>query len=535
MRYRLPFLVLAVVLASWAVPSIRADDYTLTATGSWFCRDGTTGDVLPLAGARVELMDSDCDGSEVCDERMGVSHVREDGSFEVSGSGGDSGNYDWSKPDVYVRVIFNDDDGVRLTDELNNDRGANTPEHDHNNVQGSVNFGNWTTGLGTGQGQGTKCATWIRARSAFQSYKQLFNNAPPAGHYDVEYWSGVLNGTPWTNTDTTHWPVHYITGNVNEHEFAHSVRHAADGDGTHFAGDAFKYRYPRYHEYCDSKHLADGETVRKAFAFNEGWAEYWEGYGGGCHPVGSLDMTVEGDVAAALTDLSSCQGVGKTGMVRVLQNHPGAIHSYAEFQRFFDQEFPGACPGVSKPPLTEAIPLRVLSQKVQIDAALKEREALRADIANLTHDLTAAQLAARSTQRPCRNPDCYVVFQALVKPHVLQGSIALKRLALSRLEDNLRDADRIPGMLSSGNFSSWYAETKNAYLRKVSEVNLAAMRNAVAAATALAERSPDATPLLQDLRTKMVRIENDLRERKPPLPQMEPSLLSDRAEQLPPR
>jgi hypothetical protein len=85
--------------------SAWANNYTVTGTGSAFCHDGTNNSIVPLAGARVQLMDSDCDGSTICDDVMGESHIAADGSFTVTGSGGDPGDYSWSRPDVYIRVV----------------------------------------------------------------------------------------------------------------------------------------------------------------------------------------------------------------------------------------------------------------------------------------------------------------------------------------------------------------------------------------------------------------------------------------------
>jgi hypothetical protein len=105
---------------------------------------GSDNSTQPLAGARIEMWDSDCDGSTICDDFMGSSRINADGTFSVTGTGGDP----FSGPDVYLRVVYNDDAGVRLTDELNDDRSVDTPEHDHNNVGGgTIDFGAWTIGL----------------------------------------------------------------------------------------------------------------------------------------------------------------------------------------------------------------------------------------------------------------------------------------------------------------------------------------------------------------------------------------------------
>ena len=470
-------------------------DFHVEAKGSWMCRDGTTGAILPLAGARVELMDSDCDGSEICDDLMGTTHVNDDGTFLVAGDGGDPFN---GKPDVYVRVVFNDDQGVRLTDELNRDRGANTPEHDHNDFEGSIDFGTWTTGLNTAPGEGTKCATWIRARQAFRNFISLTGSNPPAGHYDVEYWSGVFAGTPWTNTDTTHWPTHFQTGQVNEHEFGHSVRHAFDGDGAHFAGDAFKFRYARNHELCDSKHLLDIQSVREAFAFNEGWAEFWEGAIGGCNAT--RNMTVEGDVAAALGDLSSCRGVTKAAMTKVLQANPEAIHSFGDFKNFFDRQFPGACTGMTGSSLTvQNLGARFLSLTVRQRSAQQAVAALSRDIETRTSELRKAVQEAASAGSVCTGIDCEAIFQKLVRPAFLKGSIRAQQLARDRLRTELNEGNIYQG-LNDGTFFSRFKEIDGSYQGKLVQIQSDALQEAIRAAMVLVGRSPAAAPLLDRLR-----------------------------------
>jgi hypothetical protein len=73
---------------------LAAADATVTAVGSVFCFDGAigaTGAEIPLVGARVELMDSDCDGSQICDDEMNSTstYVDVNGTFTVMGKGGD--------------------------------------------------------------------------------------------------------------------------------------------------------------------------------------------------------------------------------------------------------------------------------------------------------------------------------------------------------------------------------------------------------------------------------------------------------------
>ncbi len=251
------------VLASGAA----SNDFTVTAIGSFFCYDGSTNTTVPLAGARVLLMDSDCDGSTVCDDLMGSGHIEADGSFRVTGHGGDPGDWSWSRPDVYLQVVYNDDQGVRETDELDWDRSTVTPQHDHDNTTdgSTVDFGSWTAGTGVNIGEGTRCGVWLAGRRAFQNYVAMMGENPPAGHWDIEYWSAIWAGTPWTSDNTTHWPIHYNSFAAT-HEFGHSVRHAADGDRNHFNWDVTRFRYARNHSRSRTgypKNVYGNDAVRR--------------------------------------------------------------------------------------------------------------------------------------------------------------------------------------------------------------------------------------------------------------------------------
>src|SRR5438477_3165370 len=114
-----------------------ARSVTVTGTGQILCQDGD-GTLVPLPGAGVELMDSDCDGSSICDDLMGTGFTDSSGNFSVTGSGGDPGNYHWSNPDPYVRVMYDDGAGVRVTDELDDTQWNSSPQHSHDNVGGGT-------------------------------------------------------------------------------------------------------------------------------------------------------------------------------------------------------------------------------------------------------------------------------------------------------------------------------------------------------------------------------------------------------------
>ena len=59
-----------------------------------------------------------------------------------------------------------------------------------------------------------------------------------------------------------------ISSGTAKHEFAHTIRHYYDGNYAHFLADAGRFWYLRSHS-CSLE-------TNPGFAFNEGWAEYWE-------------------------------------------------------------------------------------------------------------------------------------------------------------------------------------------------------------------------------------------------------------------
>lgn len=428
------------LLATGAV----SNDYTVTAVGSFFCYDGSTNTTVPLAGARILLMDSDCDGSTICDDVMGSGHIAADGSFRVTGRGGDPGDWSWSRPDVYLRVVYNDDQGVRETDELDRDRSTDTPQHDHDNTPdgSTVDFGAWVAGTGVNAGEATQCGVWLAGRKAYQDYVTLMGENPPAGHWDIEYWSAIWAGTPWTNDNTTHWPIHYTSWTAL-HEFGHTIRHAADGDRNHFNWDVTRFRYARSHSRCDpnaNRIGTDTRTMDLAYGFNEGWAEFWEGQVSGCWAV-SIEDALEGNVAFALNVIANRPGVGKTTMVEVLKANPGQIHSLDEFIAALSSGL-----GMSSSPLVQAIdsarqvPIRAATDASSPISTRRAREVMQATVASaqsslrrLERELAVASDAARGV-RTCTRDDCETLIRTATRPVMLRAEIEAQRLALRRLE-----------------------------------------------------------------------------------------------------
>jgi hypothetical protein len=126
-------------------------------------------------------MDSDCDGGEICDDVLGTDVVRDDGSYEVTEGGGDPDTWSWSRPDVYARILFKDDLGVRLTDEMGQIRGASTGQQVHDDIEGSVNPGFRTAGTDVVPPGSTQCGAKTEFRSVLAAHvKPAMLQAPLA-------------------------------------------------------------------------------------------------------------------------------------------------------------------------------------------------------------------------------------------------------------------------------------------------------------------------------------------------------------------
>ena len=483
-------------LAMLLAPLVFADA-TVTATGSLFCRDRN----LPGVGLRVELMDSDCDGSEICDDVMGVGPVAADGSFRVTGRGGDPLGGD---PDVYLRFAYNDDGGVRMTDEADVTRSASTPQHDHNNTpDGSViDFGAITIAPTAAPDESPRCQIFLAVRRAYRDYIDNVNPAhssPPAGHIDILMWSAIWAGTAWTNTDTIHWPIDYRSS-AAPHEFGHSVRHAADGSPAHFAGDVVAYRYARNHDNpcAEDANAQQGELLSsvRAYNFNEGWADYWDNNFPAC--PGILNDMGEASVAKYLRAYQGASGLTKMDMVNVLLENPGSIHNIDEFADKLAVHL-----GVARSPLTDrADALRRAAASTP--ASTNGRSYTQAQMSSLTQAALdaarqkaaelrrAAQRASGSREprvRACKDSDCEVLFKKTIEPILLQGEADALDVYAAKLKEaaSRRWIDQVQRVRAEGRFDAWFAAYRGDLQARV---NAAMTKTLTKADTALARLRP---------------------------------------------
>jgi hypothetical protein len=190
------------------------------------------------------------------------------------------------------------------------------------------------------------CELWRLGTVVLEDYHQAAGRSPPAKKLRIKRWSGVWDGTPYTFYEyvvlTTNFPLkapHRDEANRRStlfHEFGHSIRHVADGDEVHWNWDNFRWAYARFHSGC--------EVFNTQYAFNEGWANFWEDGRvftlAACNTVtsGFLDWN-EDLIGKRLLELSGAlctpadPGTCRRRMVEVLEKNPGAIHSLWDFEK----------------------------------------------------------------------------------------------------------------------------------------------------------------------------------------------------------
>jgi hypothetical protein len=290
----------------------------------------------PMVNANVELVEYRWPGWS--DPVIDRGRTDAAGRFSLRGTGG----WLFGDPTTYVRVLYESrvppapDKGARVHDELGRTRTGVGPHFDFR--FGVIDMGALNT-------TGLDCLLWEGLTRAVDDYRITADAVAPLPYDDVaiQRWSAASAGTPFALLSTISWPTGYRGNGVRSeitvfHEFAHTVRHSFDGNFGHFLGDVVNFNYLRNHNPCD--------VTNEGFAFNEGWAEFWETRSSAL-PRGRMFCNtpprwdVEGDVAADLRQWSRC--VGYENMARTLRDNPGGIHSRDEFVAALRVRFPRAC------------------------------------------------------------------------------------------------------------------------------------------------------------------------------------------------
>jgi hypothetical protein len=380
--------------------------------GRFVCSDGQ-----PLAGARVEFWQVHSRNLPQiwpnAVQRVAI-HADANGAWAFRVTGGES---NW-----FIRsVLVSSEVGVKdfpltwnhFVDTLRsqNDR----PVHDY----------------GTQQVPGAQCRLWRAFQQAAVDFAKDTGTGHPAGAITVT--SGAPNaGTPLSPYTDIWWPSDYKPYDTNgksvaKHEYAHTVRHALDGNRAHFLGDAAYYWYARKHSGTSCVPTNIG------FAFNEGWAEYWADEVRMTPCPNASDYRIERNVAFELKRLqSACVNIGTRGrMVDVLRRH--RVHALSEFITAMGcQAAPPQRPikmtGKAKRPADLLLKLALArvrsghSWLLELDRTIRS---LRAQAAR------AAALAKRAAPCPKRAP-CDVAIFRRINPFLVQGQLDAARAIRKR-------------------------------------------------------------------------------------------------------
>ncbi len=323
-RRRAPACVAALALALLvALPEpAAARIWETTFRGQWSCND--RGRYLPMAGVRVELWRRYAKWSpRALDTKVGQTWTDADGAYSIHTRTSASDSHDFYPVvplDGLTEFPFS---GFEYTTRFQVD---DVPERD----------------FGVAIVSDTRCAVWLGFLRALRDYRAATGSAGSGGFGGVLYGAPTA-GVPFALYDVVWWPSGHAPSmtlagdgfgyDTARHEFAHTVRHTLDGSLTHWLGDVAAYNYAQQHSLCT--------RASSAFAFNEGWANYWAGVGNryrtgpgevraACNPA--TDMRYEGNVAAALQALQERCGLTRGAMVAVLARNRGRIHGFDAFR-----------------------------------------------------------------------------------------------------------------------------------------------------------------------------------------------------------
>lgn len=505
-----------------------SQEFHVQVSGHFDCLDN--GVLRPLAHAHVEIMDSDNDVGTFGDDLLGMTDTNDQGDFSHDGIGGDGGNWSWSKPDVYAQVLLDDQWSlkIRVKDDNDNTESRATPQHDHDNVEGSVNVGSmwWGSQSSTAEHNAAAPCIWLQSRQAILQYANQTQQPLPEGRYEIHYWAGIYptgDITPLTTLATTHWPRHYsmYSGRTNTHEFYHALRHGLDGDQQHFDWDATRFRYGRPHNYCDSKHVGETRYNREGFAFNEGWAQFagisitlapWR-----CTPVAQpINTTLEGDVAFLLGQLerdiaaqltaSGSSRLPREVMLSVLRDNAEGIHTFDEYCRAVQAVVPGSCGPVPMPLGIAAPPpdTRAYSSYTSSSATRMVRAEIAAQLDTTRSQsaaLRAARAAAARVRPPCTGQDCEAKVKLLVRPSLLEREIQVHQLVARRLTAILADSKTRDSSLTE--FEQRFIADAREFQQKLLRINVATLEQIVKNLTPMERVSPVARPLVDEWRRKL--------------------------------
>jgi hypothetical protein len=295
--------------------TVGSAHHPVTAYGAVRCR--LHGSYQPVPEVRIKLMDDDL----LVDDTMATGKTNTHGRFYLHGTGRDIFG---GKPDPKMRIeyVYNGKEGNIEIEGAFLNRKDESGTKPYSTV---VNFGNLDF-------DNPHCRAYVRFYRVLKEYYALGAGRTPYSKLHVKTNALIHGGTPYATTNVIRIPKSWdpISLSTARHEFAHTIRHSYDGSLAHFLADVVKYGYARKH-HCHLK-------TNLAFAYNEGWAQY---YAGECTGNKGTDYTIEGNVATALRRLAQKCRSSKGRMVAVLKRAgPESVHSFQEFnakhQQFYN-------------------------------------------------------------------------------------------------------------------------------------------------------------------------------------------------------
>ena len=227
----------------------------VTATGTVKCK--VDNQYKPLPFVKVELLDDEFIGNS----KMADGRTNSNGGFSLTGSGRDI----IGKPDPKIKVVY-DYSGpygtMRIRNPLGLTRDYRTNKRSYSRyVTFNINIDD------------EHCRAYYRFyHCGLKYYYDTVGRTPPYGTLYVTTRAVIagLTGSPYAEHTKIRVPRSEdpISCDTAKHEFAHTIRHHYDGNKGHFLWDAGRFWYLRSHRCTDD--------TNAGFAFNEGWAEYWE-------------------------------------------------------------------------------------------------------------------------------------------------------------------------------------------------------------------------------------------------------------------
>jgi hypothetical protein len=308
----------ALALSGLLLATGSAGAATMVLQGRFVCNDGGS-----LAGARVELLQIH---SRLLPEIPPNVRVRL--AIHADANGGWGFRVSGDETNWRVRaVLVNADVGVK---------DFAIPWHHYADTLRTQN-NRPLADYGTQVVPGAECRLWRAFRDAADGFRADTGRGHPAGGITVLE-NAPTAGVPFSPYADVWWPAGYspvknigtaaapVMRSVAQHEYAHTFRHAFDGDLTHFTLDSGRFWYLRQHSGSSC------EQTNHGFAFNEGWAEYWADEVRSTPCPNATDFSIERNVAFELKRLqTTCQGMTRGRMVEVLARNRFAIHSMSDF------------------------------------------------------------------------------------------------------------------------------------------------------------------------------------------------------------